>query len=216
MARHLDVLALENRRGDARVAISELEARGHRVQRCHEDGEAPFPCRGVVDPNDCPLEGPIDVALVVRHHIRPHPSDDESGVACAIRAGVPVVEQGSSILDPFDAWITARVDDLSVADTCEQAVTLFHEPLIADIRRRCTPLLDAAGIDPSKVACAIELDWPQLRVRIALPAPVSSGMRDSMAVRALDAVRAGRRSYEKVNVQVREVEPDDAPDMRSC
>lgn len=216
MARHLDVLALENRRGGARGAVAELEARGHRVQRCYEDGEAPFPCRGVVDPSDCPLEGAIDVALVVRHHIRPHPSDDESGVACAIRAGVPVVEQGSSILDPFDAWITARVDAMSVAETCERTVTLFHEPLVADIRRRCSLLLDAAGVDPSSVACEIELDWPQLRVRIDVPAPVSSGLRGSIAVRALDAVRAGRRSYEKVNVQVREVAPDDATDTRSC
>lgn len=215
MERHLNVLALENSRGSARVAVAELEARGHLVHRCHEDGATPFPCRGVVDPSDCPVEGPIDVALVVRHHVHPHPSDDESGVSCAIRAGIPVVEQGPSIRDPFDAWITARVDDRSVAETCEEAVTLFHQPLVADIRRRCAPLLDAAGIDPSRVACEIELDWPQLRVRLDVPGPVSSGMRGSLGVRALDAVRAGRRSYEKVNVQVREVGRDVATGTRS-
>lgn len=179
MQRHLDILALENHRGGARGAVAELETRGHRVQTCYDNhDEAPFPCRGVVDPSDCPLEGPIDVALVVRHHIHPRPSGYESGVACAIRAGIPVVEDGSGVLDPFDAWITARVDGMSVTDTCEDAVTQFYAPLATDIRRRCSPLLVAAGIE--------------------------------------DAVRAGRRTCEKVNVQVREVGPDDPTGTGSC
>ncbi|MEO7427857.1 MAG: hypothetical protein ABIY48_00595 [Acidimicrobiales bacterium] len=205
MTRPIDVLILESRSGGAQAAAAELEAAGHTVHRCHDPGEPAFPCRGVVDPAGCPLEGPIDVALVVRDHIDRDPTALESGVACALRAGVPVVEDGPADLDPFAPWITFRVGNASVAHTCEQAVVLSYEPLLDDMRRRCSPLFDAAGIDQSQVSFRAELDWPKLQVHLEVPEPVSGGVREALAVRALDAVRAGRRTYHTVNVQVREV-----------
>jgi hypothetical protein len=202
MTRSLDVLVLENRPGSARIAVEELTAAGHRVHRCHQPGTPSFPCRGVVDAAACPLQGPIDVALVVRHHIHPQPSSYEHGVACAIRAGVPLVEEGSAILDPYDPWVTARVEAGSVAEVCAQAVERGHQPVAADVLERCAPLLDAHGIDLSAVACRIELWWPRLQVHIDLPVQVTDGVREALAVRALDAVRASRRTYGTVNVQV--------------
>lgn len=204
MTRPLDVLVLENRRNGARIAAEELEAAGYRVHRCHEPADPSFPCRGVVNPSDCPLEGPIDVALVVRQHIHPYPSTLEDGVACAIRAGVPVVEDGSSILDPFEPWITARVEHDPLTVTCHQAVDMAFQPIANDVLRRCRPLLDAAGIDSSDVTCRLEMSWPKLQVHLEVPGPVSAGIREALAVRALDAVRSDRRKFEKINVQVHE------------
>lgn len=204
MTRPLDVLVLESRRGGARFDVEELEASGHHVHRCHEPGDPSFPCRGVTDPSDCPLDGPMDLALLVREHIAPDPSFLEAGVACAIRAGVPVVEDGSRLLDAFGPWITSRVVGDSVAVTCERAFDLAYEPIVTDVLRRCSPLLDAAGIDPSKVTCRIELVWPRLHVYVDVPGTVARGVREALAVRALDAIRAARRSYDTVNVHVHE------------
>ncbi len=200
------MLVLENGPGGARIAIDELEAAGHRVHRCHELGAARFPCRGVVDPRDCPLEGPIDVALVVRHHVHPQPSSLEDGVACALKAGVPVVEDGPSILDPYEPWITTRVDGRSVVTACQEAVGKAYEPLTADVLARCSQVLSAAGIDPGQASCHIELAWPRLLVHVEVPGPVTRGIREALAVRALDAVRATRRTYDTVNVQVHEAQ----------
>jgi hypothetical protein len=200
----LDVLVLENGPGGARDAIDELEAAGHRVHRCHELGAASFPCRGVVDPSDCPLEGPIDVALLVRHHVHPQPSPLEDGVACALKAGVPVVEEGPGILDPYDPWITGRVEGTTVVQACENAVAAAFQPLVDDVLARCALVLSTAGIDPTEVSCRMELAWPRLLVHLEVPGPVSRGVREALAVRALDAVRATRRTFDTVNVQVHE------------
>src|SRR3546814_13181207 len=80
--------------------------------------------KGLVDPSSCPLEGHIDVALLVRPRIAPRPTAVEDGVTCALRAGVPLVEQGSEVLDPYGPWVALRThtDADSVAD-CEEAIT---------------------------------------------------------------------------------------------
>lgn len=198
----MDVLVLEHRRGAARAAADELKAAGHRVHACHEPGQPAFPCRGVADPTSCPLEGPVDVALVVRHRTDPTTSAREAGASCAIRLGVPVVEQGPEALDPFGPWITARVGDGSIVEACERAMELAQDPVLADIKRRCAPLLIDHGLDPSALTGALELTWPRLQVRLQLSEPSDPGLREAIAVRALDAVRTGRRSYATVNVHV--------------
>ena len=53
----------------------------------------------------------------------------EDGVRCAIRAGVPIVEDGSDFYDPFDPWVARRVgphDDL-VAECVAAADRRFDE-----------------------------------------------------------------------------------------
>lgn len=207
MTRSLDVLVLENGPGSAREAVAALEAAGHRVHRCHEPGEAPFPCKAVLDPAACPLHGPIDVALLVRHHVHPQPSPLEDGISCAIRAGVPVVEEGPGILDPYEPYITMRLDSSSrrsVAEVCEEAVQVAQRPLSDDILRRCSLLFTSAGIDAGAVRCHMETRGSRLIVHLDVPGQVSNGIREALAVRALDAVRATRRTYGAVNVQVHE------------
>jgi len=207
MDRPLDVLILENTRGGARSATSELEAAGHRTHRCRDVDAPAFPCRGVVDPATCPLEGPVDVALVVRNRVHPSTSTLEDGVSCALRAGVPVVEDGSSALDPFESWLTARVGGRSVVAVCEEAATTGFDELQAAVVARCAPLVRSAGGDPAAIGCRIGTTWPALQVEIEVPYPFDHGQREALAVRALDAVRAGRRSFAKVNVHVHRVAP---------
>jgi hypothetical protein len=208
MTRSLDVLVLENGPGSAREAIEALEAAGHRVHRCHEPGEEPFPCRAIDDPTACPLHGNIDVALLVRHHVHPQPSPLEDGVACAIRAGIPLVEEGPGILDPYEPYVTLRMDSgsaRSVVEVCEEAVAIAQRPLADDILRRCALVFVGAGIDPETVQCRMEPAGRRTLVHLDVPGPVTKGVRGALALRALDAVRDSPHPRGAVNVRVHEV-----------
>lgn len=124
----LDVLLIESRPGSGAIDAGRLEAAGHRVHRCHPDTrpglEAPLPardrylCTGVTA--WCPLDDGVDVALLVRRRVMPRPVAREAGVSCALRAGVPVVEDGPAVLDPFEPWLAGRVAGDVVA-ACEAA-----------------------------------------------------------------------------------------------
>lgn len=140
------------------------------------------------------------------HRLTRHDQGMEDGVACAIRAGVPLVEQGPDILDPYGPWVTTRVGSEPVAAACERAIDTAFEPIVEDVLRRCAVVLDSAGVETSRVTCRMELLWPRLVVHIDVPGPVTTGLREALAVRALDAVQAGRRSYSTINVRVHELE----------
>jgi hypothetical protein len=119
-----------------------------------------------------------------------------------------VVEEGPGILDPYEPYIALRIDPASrhtVAEVCEEAVEIGHRPLAADILRRCSLLFDSAGIDAGQVRCRMEPSGPRLLVHLDVPGQVRKGIREALAVRALDAVRATGRTYGAVNVQVHEV-----------
>jgi hypothetical protein len=130
MTRPLDVLVIESHPGVAASAVHALEAAGHHVQRCYDDDSLGFPCRGVIDPAECPLARHSDVALLVRGRVAPRPTELEQGASCALRAGVPLVEDGPAALDPFEPWLAARVDD-SVVNTCEAA----SDTALGELRR---------------------------------------------------------------------------------
>jgi hypothetical protein len=101
----MDVLMLETEPGAADSAIEELGDRGHHVFRGHEPGSPAFPCRALEGRGPCPLADPgIDVAVTVRDHPGTRPSLFEDGVACALRARVPLVVAGRATLNPYEDW----------------------------------------------------------------------------------------------------------------
>lgn len=204
MTRALDVLVLENRPGAARRAEEELTAAGHRVHRCYRRGDRGFPCAAVLDPGGCPLDQHVDVALLVRDRVTPRPQPLESGVSCAIRAGIPLVEEGPDVLDPYDPWVLDRVPPGNgIVGVCERAADRSFDGLRAQVRRRIAALLHAAGILPDEVECRFELQGAALRVELLVDAPVCRELHQALAVRVLDAVRTDRRTYGQVDVQVR-------------
>ena len=104
----LDVLLVESHPGNGARVAGALERAGHHVHRCHEPGATGFPCTEITSPGSCPLDAGVDVALLVRR-VAPHPTDLEQGVSCALRAGLPIIEDGPTILDPFEPYLTGRV-----------------------------------------------------------------------------------------------------------
>jgi hypothetical protein len=194
---------MENHRGASHPAEQELTAAGHRVHRCHEGGARGFPCVGITDPGSCPVDQRVDVALVVRDRVSPRPKPLEQGVSCAIRAGVPVVEQGSDILDPYTPWIAERVaPGFGVAAACERAAAGSFDALKAEIARRTRALLTGAALAPDQVTCRVEPDHSALRVELWVDGPVDRHLQQALAVRVLDAVRSDGRTFGPVDVEV--------------
>jgi hypothetical protein len=197
---------LESHSGAGEESAEALIAAGHRVHRCHSPEGRGFPCRGVVEPATCPLEGNVDVALLVRRDVSPRPTELEHGVMCAVRSGIPVVEEGFPRLDSFDTWIAERVehhDADALVHACETASSTAFRPLEREIMSRIDRILAAAGVAPSDVTCAVTAEGSELRIVFTVPTEVGRATEQALAVRALDAIRTSRRTFGEVNVSVR-------------
>ena len=201
----LDVLVVENNPGAATHQVGTLEAAGHRVHRCHDPGQDGFPCRAITHERTCPLDEGIDVGLVVRRGVTPRPTDRETGVSCIIRAGVPLLEDGPAVLDPYEPYLVGRVGDDVVAD-CEAAADKGHDPLRAAITTKIARILGGAGIPADAIDIRFQRTRTDLRVELTGP-DLPQATQQALGVRVLDAVRSvGReagRTYGEVDVSYR-------------
>jgi len=203
MTSPLDILVIESHPGAGAQAARQLEAAGHHVVRCHDSDSRGFPCRGVVDPQECPLSAVPDVALLVRSRVDPRPTPLEHGVSCALRAGVPLVEAGPATLDPYEPWLATRVERAAdIVATCETVAAAVGRTLRADVLRRIETIVRGIGARPGAVDCRLEQRGGGLRVHLDLPVVVGPGVEQAIAVRVLDAVRAGDRTVGSVDVSV--------------
>ena len=124
-------------------------------------------------------------------------------MSCAIRAGVPVVEQGNDILDPYGPWVSERVaPGLGVTAACERAAAGSFDALRTEIGRRTRAVLTAAGVDPDQVRCHVEPEGAALRVELRVDGPVDRHLQQALAVRVLDAVRSDQRTFGPIDVEV--------------
>ena len=201
MTRHLNVLVAESHPGLAAADVAALESAGHTVHRCYEPGQRGFPCVAVSG-QDCPLDGPIDVAYLHRLQMTPRATPLEDGIRCAVRQGVPVVEHSQSLLDPFEPFVSVWVGSTDLGSPLEEASARRFAPLCRDVLRRIGPLLAAAGISEDQVRCRVETQGLDLEIHLLLDADTDQTFDQSLAVRALDAVRSDRRRFGNVDVHV--------------
>ncbi len=205
----LNVLLVESSPRAGVTASAALEAAGHRVHRCHDEGQRGFTCRGMGDEGRCPIDDGIDVALLVRSQVNPRPTPFEDGIRCAIRAGLPVVEDGPEVLDPYARWITLRLEPgVAVAAACAEAVMISLEPLRRRIESRIDPLVTSLGIDLAGVQSRIERTGTSLAVHLDLPVAVPRRSSQALAVRVLDAVGSMGATVGNVDVYVHAPEAD--------
>lgn len=189
----LDVLLIESRPDAGADAAAGLEAAGHRVLRCHEPGAPAFPCAALLEGSSCPVDDGVDLALLVRPVIAPRPSSSEEGVTCAIRAGLPIVEQGSDVLDPFDTWVTSRVrHDGDVVAACEGALDVGDDRLQRYVVQRIAGVLERSGLSTDAVAARVVHADRTLEVHLDLRATPDAKRDHALTVRAFDAVRTVR------------------------
>lgn len=136
------VLVVESDRRTADKAVTDLQAAGHRVVRCHETDLPAFPCNALCDKGTCPIETQQGVDVVLDYRARPYPKPTafEDGVSCSLRHHIPLVVAGTSALNPFDKWTTAIASDDDIVSACERAAALPVErlaaPARAEVRRR--------------------------------------------------------------------------------
>ena len=186
-----DVLLIESHPHVGDQAADDLAATGHRIHRCHTDPRG-YRCVALAEDGQCPIDGGIDVAVLVRRPLEPVPTHYEDGVTCARRAGIPIVEQGPEHPDPWSPWVEVRIDHQSkeLALVAAAVVRGVDAPAQAAIRRTLTPLLQASGIDPAAVECQVERAGTGLKVHVTLPEPADRRLRSAVSVRVLDGLRA--------------------------
>jgi hypothetical protein len=201
MGTPLNVMVLESHPGVAQHAADQLGSAGHRVHRCHEPADKGFPCSGVASPADCPLEQRIDVALVVRRGVAPRPTPLEDGVACAIRAGVPVVEHGADVLDPYTPFLAARVGGTAteVVTACEDVAGDALEATEGEVSIALQQFLRANDLDPEAVRVRLEHLDDSLHIHLE-GADLDQRLRGLLGVKAVDACRRRTRRCRSVDV----------------
>ncbi len=105
----------------------QLESAGHVVLSCHLDDAPAFPCFGLSGAGRCPMDD-ADLVLSVRSHPLPQPTRREIGVTCGLRDGVPLVVAGRTLLNPFEAFADAVVEDLdALCPTIDQVLAARAE-----------------------------------------------------------------------------------------
>jgi hypothetical protein len=199
MDRSLDLLLIESHPGVAARTAEQLDAEGHRVHRCH-DGDGSFPCSGVTEPSRCPVDRHVDAAVLVRRGVGPTPTAHEDGVPCALRAGLPVVEEGTDVLDPYRELLTTRVQrDERVSDACLRAIDEALQPAAEAVLAALAPVLEAHGEPADSVS--VQLSARADRLRIEIDGAAANGtLGGRLAVTAADTVRARRRRWSSVSV----------------
>lgn len=103
-------------------AGGQLRAAGRRVLRCHEPGEASFPCNALLPGRVCPLDDGIDVVLDIRARPVNPPSLSEFGAVCALHARVPLVVAGVPGDSGFGPWAASAVENgVDLIAACDEA-----------------------------------------------------------------------------------------------
>lgn len=208
MGTSLNLLIMESHSGAADRAAEQLEAEGHTVHRCHEGGGNAFPCVGVSGTHECPIDQQIDVALLVRRGVGPSPTPLEDGVPCALRAGIPVVEDGTDLLDPYGDFITTRVGtDETVSDACHRAVVEAMEPLEAEVDAALVPFLESNGLRAGDCTVRLEPRGDLLRIHLHAQG-LTPTLTGQLSVKAVDTVRAMRRTWPSIEVTTADLAPN--------
>lgn len=195
----IDVLLIESRPGMGRMQARELADAGHRVQRCYPPGSVGFPCVAL-DGGTCPLDDGVDVA-VLAPGAGSTPTPFETGVSCALRAGIPVVATGDHGRAPFDSYLTADTAGRAV-DAAEAGVESARSEIESAIRELAVDVLRNVDVDPSEFTVRTARDGNHRRVEIEGPI-LERRYERTLCVRAFDVLRQHRDSVTTIDVAYR-------------
>jgi len=197
------VLVVESDRGTADIAVTDLQAAGHHVVRCHETDLPAFPCNALCDAGTCPLDSAEGVDVVLDHRLHPYPRPTvfEDGVSCALRRHIPLVVTGTSALNPFDRWTTAIAGDDDVVQVCEHAASSSIEKLASPARAEIRRLLEDAPDIAQRADVEVHRSGTVLNVTIHLP-DEANDVDGRLAVAAAGVVRSHESHASQVNVAV--------------
>lgn len=105
-------------------AVTDLEAGGCQVLRCHEPGQPAFPCNALVEGRTCPLDVGFDVVADMRARTSGGLTQSEFGVVCALHHGKSLVLAGIAPDVPLGPWAARTVaHGGSLVEACEAVAT---------------------------------------------------------------------------------------------
>jgi hypothetical protein len=197
----MNALVLETEPNAADATIQQLTNAGHRVFRCHEPVKPEFPCRALAGEGPCPLSDPgVDVAVTVRTHPDTRPTLREDGVACALRAHVPLVVAGRIMVNPYEEWADEVVENGDVVAACERVVSALsrdHSEVARDalreaVRRRAGFAGDADAL--------VWRDGRRLRVQLYGVEDLDESVRGMVAADVAGALRAFDAHVPKIDI----------------
>lgn len=211
------VLVIGSDRHAAEGAIRTLHDAGHDVVRCHDADEPPFPCKALT--SGCPLDvgDPMDVALVVREHPWPRPTVHESGVPCAVRAGIPLVVAGKTMLHPYEQWADEVVHgDRGLVEACEQAARRMTAVRSALATEALTDALARSGVDAPEASVEVVRHGRGLRATARTGPGIERDVAQRAAVRMVQVLRADDPHADGIDVDL-QLEPagEEAADHRT-
>lgn len=182
----------------------DLEAAGHTITRCHDEGAPAFPCRAVIDGERCPLESEdVQVAVAVRLQEEPagH-SPEEDGIRCALRHRVPVVLAGAAAESPYAEWAARSCDLDHVVETVE---TVAESPLAQHSRaatRSFRAVLAQHDFDPVPASATVTRSGRDLKVTLSYPGDLDRRVAEMASVRVVGAIRDVDPYASKIDVDV--------------
>ncbi len=192
------ILLTESDPGGAETATRTLEAAGHEVLRCVESDAEAFPCVGL-STGDCPVDGPVDVALTVRSEPHPGPTERETGMVCALRHHIPVVVSSVDEADPLATWATAAVtgatvDLLAAVDAAAHGELTEHARVAA---REAGEHLPGAAVEVVAHRRA-----RGVAVIVRTPDDLDARRKETLAIQVAGAVRRFDGDAEVIDVAV--------------
>ncbi|MGQ0432317.1 MAG: hypothetical protein ACT452_07915 [Microthrixaceae bacterium] len=196
----MKVLVNESEGGAADRAVEQLESQGHEVLRCHERGDGPFPCAGLRPGHVCPLRDPgVDVAVTVRSNPRSRPALLEDGIACALRARVPVVVAGQTLLNPYEGFGVEVVEGQHVVGAVERlamAPSHGHSQVATDA------LLGALRAEPGEAIAVAYRRRSGVRVELEAVPTIERSAVKAAVPKVIAAVREYDRDTERIDVSI--------------
>jgi hypothetical protein len=194
------ILLTESVAGDAAALEIAAEDRGVEVVRCQPADGPVTPCVGFLGDAPCPLDRHVDAVVGVRRSDDRELSGPELGLACALRAGVPIIVVGDNPLGT--AAVPAAADDaIDVALGIAERDT--GRPTAAEVARQVKKVLLELGARQSVtwVGYADRSDGFDVVVELSHAATFSTRERLDVALtqmfwQAVRTNRFGRIVYE--------------------
>ena len=187
----MKVLILEDERGAAAEAVARLEQAGHEISRCHDPDAGAFPCRGMGDGLECPLDAEqVDVAVVVRREARSEPTAGEDGARCALRRHIPLVVAGEVAETPYADWAAVvRPGTEELAEAVREAASAPLRRHSEAARRSLRAVLEHHGLDATGADATVERTGSDLLVTLYPGVEVDQKEAEMASVRSVGAVR---------------------------
>jgi hypothetical protein len=203
----MQVLLLEHGTSAECDVESSLAAAGHEVLRCHEPGDAAFPCVGLLHPGACPLDGgSIAVAVDVSPAHLDYPEHND-GITCAVRRDIPVVRVGDEPDGPIEPYVSRSVrrDDVVAAVETVGTGPLPEHSKVA--HAALVDTLERHGFSAAGAWASASRNGVGVKVELASREALPESLRQAAAVRVLAAVN--RLDHHAPTVSVMFVPVDD-------